>query len=33
MAMLNPAVREKHEAEDEAEFRQFVEQPIKGARE
>ena len=33
MAMLNPEVREKHEAEDEAEFRRFVEQSNKEDRE
>ena len=33
MAMLNPAVREKQEAEEEAEFHKFVEQSIKGESE
>ena len=33
MAMLNPAIREKQEAEDEAEFHKFVEQSIKGESE
>jgi hypothetical protein len=33
MAILNPEVRAKNEAEDEAEFRQFVEQSNEGERE
>jgi len=33
MAMLNPQVREKQEAESEAEFKKFVEQSTTGERE
>lgn len=33
IAMLNPAIREKQEAEEEAEFHKFVEQSIKGENE
>ena len=33
MAMLNPEVREKQEAQNEAEFHQWVEQSMKGERE
>lgn len=33
MAMLNPAIRERQEAEEEAEFHKFVEQSIKGESE